>query len=127
MTIEQLWKNLEPLVGKVEKLEPLFGKVEKLEPKIGKIDSLELLVKEIKDQVYVIQGQLHGIKDVNMTSMIKEQSKTREDIKEVKHTVENMEKSFNQKIDRYLQKDEVEHKKFEYEIANLQWKSKIAN
>ena len=30
----------------------------------------------------------------------------------------------NEKLDKYLDKNEVEHKKFEYEIANLEWKIK---
>lgn len=141
MTIDELWNNLkpivdnlerkvdklEPLVGKVEKLEPLVGKVDKLEPLVGKVDNLENEVKEIKSQVTEIQGNvqeirkdIHKIETVNMTILITEQASVREELKEA-------ERRINQKMDKYLEKNEVEHKKFEYEIANLEWKNKIAN
>ena len=67
-------------------------------------------------EVNDIKAILHQVKDVNMTSMIKLQMETMQEIRKT-----------NQKLDKYLDKNEVEHKKFEYEIANLEWKSKIAN
>ena len=130
MTIEELWQNLKPMVNKLEnkvdglekkvdKLEPLVGKVDKLEnkvdklePLVGKVDKLEALVDEVHD----MKEMMHEIKDVNMTSMIKLQMETMQEIRKT-----------NQKLDQYLEKNEVEHKKFEYEIANLEWKNKIAN
>ncbi len=140
MTIDELWQNLKPLIGKVDnlenkvdRLEPLVGKVDnlekkvdKLEPLVGKVDNLEKKVDKLEPlvgkvdnlekEVHEIKECIHEIKDVNMTSMIKLQMETIQEIKET-----------NEKLDKYIQKNEVEHKKFEYEIANLEWKDKIAN
>ena len=137
MTIEELWQNLKPMVNKLEKkvdglenkvdkLEPLVGKVDelenkvdKLEPLVEKVDGLENKVDKLEplvDEVHDMKEMMHEIKDVNMTSMIKLQMETMQEIRKT-----------NQKLDQYLEKNEVEHKKFEYEIANLEWKSKIAN
>ncbi len=117
MTIEELWENLKAIVNNLEnkmdnlqsKVDKLESKVDNLEPLIGKIDNLENEVHDIKENI-------HQIKDVNMTSMIKLQMDMHKELKET-----------NQKLDKYLEKNEVEHKKFEYEIANLEWKNKIAN
>lgn len=35
-------------------------------------------------------------------------------------------KEINQKLDKYIEKNEVEHKKFDYEISNLNVKLKFA-
>ena len=78
----------------------------------------------LKDEVYVIKDQIHMIKDVNMASLINNNNKTKQELKE---TIKETEHRLNQKLDKYLEKNEVEHKKFEYQIANLEWKNKIAN
>ncbi len=105
MTIDELWQNLKPIINKIEnKVDKLDNKVDNIE---DKVDKLEIEVKEIK-------GEMHTIQDINMTSLIKLQMQT---IQEIKKT--------NQKLDKYIQKNEVEHKKFEYQIADLEWKSKI--
>lgn len=130
MTVDELWKNLKPIVNnledkvdnlecKVDNLEPLMGKVEKLEPLVGKVDTIEKKVENLEPlvgEVHDIKASLHQIKDVNMTSMIKLQMETMQEIKKA-----------NQKLDQYLDKNEVEHKKFEYEIAKLGWQNRIAN
>jgi len=105
-------EKLEPLVGKVEKLEPLVGKVEKLEPLVEKVEKLEPLLEETK----AIKEYMREIQHVNMTSLIKGQI-------EIKQELKTTEKRLTQKIDKYLQKNEVEHKKFEYGIAKLEWKN----
>lgn len=123
--------RLEPLIGevselkaKVDKLEPLVGevselkaKVSKLEPLVGKVDSLEIKVNKLEplvDEVHEMKKELHRYGTTNMTILINQQT---EFSKQLKQT--------NEKLDKYLQKNEVDHKKFEYEIAELEWKTKM--
>lgn len=113
MTVEELWQNLKPLISKVDNLE---SKVDKLEPLVGKVSNLETEVYGIKESIHDMEGSIHQIKDVNMTTLIKLQTET---IQEIKAT--------NKKLDNYIQQNEVKHKEFEYKIAKLEWKNQIAN
>ena len=36
-------------------------------------------------------------------------------------------KELKDKIEGYIQKHDVEHKKIDYQLANLEWNNKIAN
>ena len=130
MTVEELWNNLKPLVEKVDNLEGIFdnleGRFDNLEGEVNglntefggfkgmfnrlenKVDNLSLDVKEIKNEVREINNEVHK-NNINITALLTGQEKIRQEL--AKRTEENS----------------VEHKKFEYQIANLQWKSKIAN
>lgn len=160
MTVDDLWKNLQPFLNKVDNLgndvkvikegnKKIKAKISMIESEVGKLkeDNKEIKVRmktieednqEIKTNISTIQinvssiektaqeikGQIHVIKDVNMTSIIKQQEETR---KKVESIIKEVGDKLSNKIDQYIQKHEVEHKKIEYEIANLEWKNKIAN
>lgn len=114
MTIEELWKNLQPLMGKIDNLET---KVEKLEPLVGKVENLEKKVDKLEPLVGEVHGlkeEVHRIGTTNTTILINQQTAFSNQLKET-----------NEKLEQYLEKNEVEHKRFEYEIANLEWKSKM--
>ena len=123
MTIDELWQNLKPLIGKVDKLEPLVGKVDnletkvnRLEPLVGKVDNLEMKVDRLEplvEEVRELKNEVHKIGTTNMTTLINQQT-----------SFSKQQREMNEKLDKYLDKNEVEHKKFEYEIANLEWKIK---
>lgn len=110
MTIEELWGNLKPMINHLE------NKVEKLEPLVGKVEKLELLVDEVK----AMKEYMCEIQHVNMTSLIKGQT-------EIKQELKATEKRLTARIDKYLEKNEVEHKKIDAESTNLEWKNRIVN
>ena len=82
----------------------------------GQVSELQEQMTETQGDICIIKGAVHQIKDVNLTSIIKLQMEFSKQQKET-----------NKKLDKYLEKNEVEHKKFECEIANSEWKNKIAN
>ena len=106
MTIEDLWNNLKPLVDNLkEKVDNLEGRFDNME---NKFDNLSLDVKEIKNEVKEINSEVHK-NNVNITALLTGQENIR------------------QELSRKAQENIVEHKKFEYQIANLEWKAKLAN
>lgn len=59
-----------------------------------------------------------------MTTMLKRQEEIRD---ELKQEIREMGEKITSRIDQYIQKHEVEHKRIEYQIADLEWKNRIAN
>ena len=141
--LEAKVNKLEPLVGKfdkleakVNKLEPLVGKFDKLEAKVNKLEpivgevqkiriDLQKVEKELKDQVKDLRGDVHGlenyikgelhiIKNVNMAKILEVQLQMMEELERI-----------NKELGKHIQKNEVQHKKFEYEIVDLKYK--VAN
>ncbi len=52
---------------------------------------------------------------------------TRKELKEFKNELNNKIDKTNEFLEEYIQRHEVEHKKIDYEIANIKWKNKMAN
>ncbi len=146
MTIEELWKNLQPYMKKVDNLESEMGEVKgtvhNLESEMGELKgTVHNLAKEMSDvkttvnnlesrtinletSMNNLESEMHIVKDVNMTTMLKRQEEIRD---ELKQEIREMGDKLCNRIDRYIEKHEVEHKGIEYRIADLEWKNKIAN
>ncbi len=77
--------------------------------------------KEIKSEMRKMQEEIHIVKDVNLPHILQNQTELKVEVKEIGKKLDKT----NQILEEYIKKHEVEHKKIEYEIANLKWK--IAN
>lgn len=146
MTVDELWKNLQPYMKKVDSLESemheVKGKVTNVETEMhevkGKVTNLETEMHEVKDTVnnlesrtinletsmHNLESEMHIVKDVDMTTMLKRQEEIRD---ELKQEIREMGDKLCNRIDQYIQKHEVVHKRIEYQIADLEWKNRIAN
>ncbi len=114
MTVDELWEKLKPFMEKVlEEISILKSDVSILKEKVS---ALEEDVSTLKSDVSTLKTDMHAVKDVNMTKLITIQLETRKDIEKL-----------NKKLDESIEKNELDHKKFEYQIANLEWKTKIVN
>ena len=111
MTVDELWKNLQPYMKKVDNLESEMHEVK------GTVANLE-------NSMHNLESEMHIVKDVNMTTMLKRQEEIRD---ELKQEIREMGEKITSRIDQYIQKHEVEHKRIEYQIADLEWKNRIAN
>ena len=78
-------------------------------------DKVDNGFKEINDKVdeesRKINNKLDVITNSNMAQILSAQT--------------NNMKQMNQKLDKYIEKNEVEHKKFDYEISNLEMNLKF--
>lgn len=142
MTVDELWKNLKPFMEKVleeisilksdvsilksdvsilkEKVSALEEDVSTLKSDVSTLKSdvstLKSDVSTLKSDVSTLKTDMHAVKDVNMTKLITIQLETRKDIEKL-----------SKKLNESIEKNELDHKKFEYQIANLEWKTKIVN
>ena len=158
MTIEKLWNNLEPLVGKVSNIEEQITKMQtnyhEMNNKIdnlqtnyhemnNKIDNLQTNYHEMNNKIDNLQTNYHEINDKikDLQTNYHEMNDKIKDLQTNDHKIENnmtsmmnyqiemqkIIKNINEKLDKYIIQNEVEHKKFEYQIANLEWKTKTSN
>lgn len=146
MTVDELWKNLQPYMKKVDNLESEMHDVKEtvtnLESEMHDVKTtvtnlenrtinletsmtnLESEMHDVKETVTNLESEMHIVKDVNMTTILKRQEEIRD---ELKQEIREMGDKLCNRIDEYIQKHEVEHKRIEYKIADLEWKNKIAN
>ncbi len=112
MTIEELWDKIQIQMNIMEKglREEMNTKEKSLKDEIKEMKDD---INDIKNEVHVIKGDIHIIKDVNLPHILTHQEETRKELKD--------------KIEGYIQKHDVEHKKIDYQLANLEWNNKIAN
>lgn len=130
MTIEELWDKIQIQMNIMEKglreemstmesglREEMNTKEKSLKDEIKEMkDDIHMMkddINDIKNEVHVIKGDIHIIKDVNLPHILTHQEETRKELKD--------------KIEGYIQKHDVEHKKIDYQLANLEWNNKIAN
>lgn len=116
---EKRTNQLEERTNQLEvKLEERTNQLEeKLEERTAQLQKqFEEKTNQLQGEINNIKEDIHEIKDVNMAQMINLQTQV---IKELRET--------NKKLDKYINENEVEHKKFEYKIANLEWKTKITD
>ena len=142
ITREELFKRMDDKIDKNN--EKLFKRMddkmeennEKLLKKMQK--QMKKDKKELKDQMDAmqkenlefqeemrefqkgIQEQIHIVKDVNLPCILEQVTKTRKDLKQT-------EKRLEEKLDQYIEGHAVEHKKIDYELSNIKWKTKVAN
>ena len=129
MTTEELWNNLKTVLERKEndikeikaqmknllekEIPEMKAQIENLvEREIPQMKKQIAEIPEIKEQtaeIPEIKTQIHNIKDVNLVTIIKNQT------------------SIMEKLDTYIKQNDEDHKKFEYRIANLEWKNRMAN
>lgn len=125
MTLEELWKmtkaELDKLNTKIDKLE---SKVNQMEQKVDQIDA----IKEKVDQIDAIKekvGQIDGIKQKVDELQEKMDIMTNVNLAKIlEHQVETR-KELNDKLDRFILQNNLEHKQFAYQIAQLEMKNGI--
>ena len=104
MTIEELWNNLKPILEKQEDdIKEIKEQIKDIPDMKEQIYEMKERICEIKEQIKIIpeiKEQIHIIKNINLTAIINNQTKLFE------------------KLDVYEKQNELEHKKFEYKIAN---------
>lgn len=103
MTIEELWEKMQVQMknNNQELKEEIIQEIE---------DKMEADKKELKDEIHSIKNDIHMIKDVNLPHMLAYQEETRKEVKDIKDMLED-----------YIQKHDVEHKKIDYRLANLEF------
>ena len=74
-------------------------------------------VAGLKEDVAVLKERLDIVTQINLPQILLEQTRMGQEQKQ-------QFKQLNEKIDSYIQKNEVEHKKFEYKIAEIEMKQK---
>ena len=114
MTIDELWQNLQPYLMDIRTLKEdisyLKGEVATLKDDVYdlkvKSQNFESDIKELKENMY-------AVKEVNLPNILKYQMEMRAELVDM--------------IKKYMEQNEIEHKKFDYKISNLEWHTKIAN
>ena len=142
MTIEDLWQNLQPYLIDIRTLKEdvayLKGEVATMKEDIAelkeRVTNLEQDVKTLKEDVATLKEDVYDlkVKSQSFESDIKELKENMYAVKEVnlpnilKHQME-MRNELVDMIKKYMEQNEIEHKKFDYKISNLEWHTKIAN
>ena len=109
MEIKELWDNMQGEFSKINlrlgKLEETTAKIPEIEKQVSKIESrLETLEVELKKT----NEKLDQTINVNIAKLLNEQTEMR--------------KEFNEKLDKAILQNNVEHKRFAYQIAELEEK-----
>ncbi len=114
MTIEDLCTIIKSEFSKINKRidalqEEMNGKISQIN---GRIDALQ---EEMNGRIDALQGEMNDrfdiITNVNMAKILEHQVETR--------------KELNDKIDKFLLQNNLEHKQFAYQIAQLEMKEGI--
>ncbi len=142
MTIDELWQNLQPYLMDIRTLkEDVAILKENVAELKERVTNLEKDVKELKEDVAYLKGEVATLKDDVYDLKVKSQS-FESDIKELKENMYavkevnlpnilkyqmEMRAELVDMIKKYMEQNEIEHKKFDYKISNLEWHTKIAN
>ena len=99
--VETLTEDMTEIKGKVETLTEDMTEVK------GKVETLT-------EDVTAIKSKLNIAVDINLAQILEQQVKNAEEQR-------RMFKEMNQTITKYMYKNEIDHKKFEYEIEKLKY------
>ena len=99
--VETLTEDMTEIKGKVETLTEDMTEVK------GKVETLT-------EDVTAIKSKLNIAVDINLAQILEQQVKNAEEQRK-------MFKEMNQTITKYMYKNEIDHKKFEYEIEKLKY------
>ena len=135
MTIDELWQNLQPYLMDIRTLKEdvatlkedvayLKGEVATMKEDIAylknevailKDDVYDLKVKSqsFESDIKELKENMYAVKEANLPNILKYQMEMREELVDM--------------IKKYMEQNEIEHKKFDYKISNLEWHTKIAN
>ena len=113
--VETLTEDMTEVKGKVETLTKDMTEVK------GKVETLTEDMVEVKGKVETLTEDVTAIKsklniavDINLAQILEQQVKNAEEQRK-------MFKEMNQTITKYMYKNEIDHKKFEYEIEKLKY------
>ena len=113
--VETLTEDMTEIKGKVETLTEDMTEVK------GKVETLTEDMTEVKGKVETLTEDVTAIKsklniavDINLAQILEQQVKNAEEQR-------RMFKEMNQTITKYMYKNEIDHKKFEYEIEKLKY------
>ena len=113
--VETLTEDMVEVKGKVETLTEdmveIKGKVETLTEDMTEVKGK---VETLTEDVTAIKSKLNIAVDINMAQILEQQVKNAEEQR-------RMFKEMNQTITKYMYKNEIDHKKFEYEIEKLKY------
>ena len=119
--LEILNERFNKIDEKFEKIDQRFNKIdekfEKIDQRFDKVEKrMNTGFKEINDKINTgfkeINNKLDILTNSNMAQILSVQTQTTKEI--------------NRKIDKYIEKNEVEHKKFDYEISETKMNIKFA-
>ena len=113
--VKTLKEDMVEVKGKVETLTEdmveIKGKVETLTEDMTEVKGK---VETLTEDVTAIKSKLNIAVDINMAQILEQQVKNAEEQR-------RMFKEMNQTITKYMYKNEIDHKKFEYEIEKLKY------
>ena len=116
--VKTLKEDMTEVKGRVEKLEPLVEEMAEVKDQVKTLteDMVEVKgkVETLTEDVTAIKSKLNIAVDINLAQILEQQVKNAEEQR-------RMFKEMNQTINKYLYKNEVDHKKFEYEIEKLKY------
>ena len=109
--IPEMKKQIAEIPKMKAQIENLVEKeIPEIKEQIAEIPEMKAQIKNlVENEIPEIKTQIHNIKDVNLVTIIKNQT------------------SIMEKLDEYIKQNDEDHKKFEYRIANLEWKNRMAN
>ena len=85
-----------------------------------KFDKVDKSFENVDKQLKKSDNKLEITTNSNLAQILVEQAREHKE-------QEKFSKELIEKIDSYMMKNEVEHKKFEYKIADIEMKQKIVN
>ena len=151
--LDRIEKDNKEMNGRLDRIEKdnkeMNGRLDRIEKDNkemnGRLDRIEKDNKEMKSEIKNIQkdnqeiksainttnkevkDQIHMIKDVNLSHILENQIESKNELKEMIKDIGDKVDKGTKILEDYIQRHEVEHSKINYEIADLQWKTKIAN
>lgn len=112
MEIQELWNNMQGEFSKInlrlEKLEETTAKIPEIEKQVSKIPKIESRLETLEVELKKTNEKLDQTINVNIAKLLNEQTEMR--------------KEFNEKLDKAILQNNVEHKRFAYQIAELEEK-----
>ena len=117
MTLEQLWtmtksefdklnKRVDVLENKVKVIDDMKKKVDLIDDMKKKIDLIDDMKKKFDKKFDEINSKLNIMSNINIPKILEYQVETR--------------KELNEKIDKLILQNNLEHKQFAYQIAKLE-------
>lgn len=110
MTLEQLWtmtkSEFDKLNKRVDALEDKVKVIDDMKKKVDQIDGIKNKIDQIDEKFDEINSKLNIMSNINIPKILEHQVETR--------------KELNEKIDKLILQNNLEHKQFAYQIAKLE-------
>ena len=136
---DQMWEKMQAEFEKTNnKMDDEFGKVySKIDDESSKLNTkIDEGFAKMDQRFTKIEDKLDIITNTNLAQILNVVTETRKELKEAKNklgqtrikdeVIETREK-INDKLDKHIEKNEFEHKKFDYKLAEMELKYKYKN